>query len=347
MTEQGASIDDAPQAIQDFGDYIVDLQDDWDDILDFKEVTDESTRTLRSNIEYFVRPMKRAVREDFDQVCVFSSHKRNGLGKSALAYWCAWHADKRNFELDRNFFFKGGLRDIKKKCDTLPKYSCVVMDEILELLYKRKAQTADLIDFNVWLGQDQRKTNQILLGCIPDFFDLDKYARGGKVSTMVEVLERGVGVIFQADSFPKTDPWHEDEFDKILKNRRRGQRENLIDKINLLEKHWCFRGPIFWTDFPPEAKNEYLKLVKHYSGYQLNDDMESKELADEYSRHKAVFAGLRAVEWLISQGFSRTSVLRRINMNESDYKKFSDLRLKHEAKIISDDKPKPQTNQNI
>ena len=201
------------------------------------------------------------------------------------------------------------------------------MDEIIRLMYKRRATSSDSIDFNIWLGADQRKTNQILIGNIPDFFDIDRYLREGKVHYWLEVLERGVGILFEADNFPKVDPWHEKEFDMLIAKRKRTRRrETLTSKIGLLKKHFCYRCPVFWPDFPKEDKVEYLRCVKHYTGITPDEKLDKKEDDTKRANLRMAFCTLRAVELMKKRlGATAGGILKEIGWTYGDYRKYTNL----------------------
>lgn len=291
-------------------DLVNDIEANWDDWID-----ENTSDSIPPNIKKVVAPLKAGVRDDRDQVLINSSHKRNGLGKSALSYWEGRFIDKK-YEIDRNTFFYGGLGELKKKGMRLPKYSSVVLDEILGLLYKRRASTSDVVTLNIWLGEKQRKTDQALIGNIPDFWDLDKYMRGGKCSYLIEILDRGIGAMFEPDDFIRVDPWHEDEFDAIISKRKRGRRETPLDKLKLLKNHYCYKGPVFWPDFVKEDKKEYLRLVKYYGELDENKAIVEEERTRETARNQAYRAIVKAVQLIQLRGVKKHVILKELGISE-------------------------------
>jgi hypothetical protein len=311
--------------LEEVSELLMQIEEKWDTPF---SPENQSKKEIEMNVNKVVRPMKIGVRQDRDQVCLNTSHKRNGLGKSALSYWEMRRNEPKKFQIDRNYIFKGGLKEIVSKSDSLPLYSAMTMDEILRLLYKRRSVSSESIDVVEWLGADQRKTNQILIGNIPDFRDIDKYLREGKVRFWIDCLERGVGVMFEADEFLWVEPWHEDDFEKIVKKRKHGVRESLMDKIELLKTHSCFKSLIFWADFPTDDKIEYLRLVKHYTGIVPSEEKKIEEESQEILRSRAGIAAVRLVNMFVKKGAARNFVIRESGWSDSEYKRFSELERK-------------------
>ena len=312
-------------ALDEIAELLTQIGERWD--TPFSE-ENQSRSEIQMNVNKVVRPMRIGVRQDRDQVLLNTSHKRNGLGKSALSYWEMRRNEPKKFQLDRNYIFRGGLSAIVAKSNSLPLYSAMTMDEILRLLYKRKSVTSESIDVVEWLGADQRKTNQILIGNIPDFRDIDKYLREGKVRFWIDCLERGVGVLFEADEFLWVEPWHEDDFERIIKKRKRGVRETIMDKIGLLKTHSCFKSLIFWADFPPDDKVEYLRLVKHYTGIEPSIEKKAEEDTQEVLRSRAGIAAVRLVNMWVKRGAAKNFILKEAGWSDTEYKKFSELERK-------------------
>lgn len=226
-----------------------------------EKVTGAKTK-LATNVHGLTFGMRRAVKNEMSSVSILSSMKQNGLGKSVLASWGGIDLLGDNFEFRRNFFFKGGLDDIRDKTNKLPVADFLCMDELIEMAYKREAMSGHVIDLNKWLAASQRKTQVILWGCIPDFYLLDSYLREGKVDNYVECIARGVAIHFVADRFPHTDPWHSKELEEIQKRRKKGIHETVEKKITLLKKHPCFKDLVIWTRMADFDKKEYLTCVK-------------------------------------------------------------------------------------
>jgi len=215
---------------------------------------------IKPNLKRLANEMKEQVKDNYSQILVVSSMKRNGMGKSTFLDKLGHDEDKK-FGLERNFFFKGTLDDIKAKTNSLPTGSIICMDELASLWYKRRAMTKKVVDLNEWMMTSQRKTGVVFAGAVPDFWDLDSYARGGKIDHWVEVLGRGCACLFSADHFTGVDPWHPEALADIHKRRKKNKREDALDKIELLETHPCFKRVLFWSRMPEEEEKEYLRLV--------------------------------------------------------------------------------------
>ena len=97
----------------------IELKELLDDVDKEYETTLDGQK-LKPNVKSFCHGMKAKVKKHYSQVIIISSMKKNGMGKSSLLYWMGKAIDKESFSFDRNFFFKGGLRDIEKKTDKMP-----------------------------------------------------------------------------------------------------------------------------------------------------------------------------------------------------------------------------------
>jgi len=298
-------------------DEIMEREDDEYETLDGK---------IMPNVKKFTRGMREAVRNNYSQVIILSSMKKNGMGKSSLLGHMGMAISKK-FSFDRNFFFAGNLDDIKKKTNELPTGDILCMDEIARLWYKRRAMTSKVIDLNEWMMADQRKTQVIFAGAVPDFWDLDRYAIQGKVDYYVECLARGVGIAFQSDTFPHTDPWHENIFESLQRRRSKfAHKDTLWNKIKILKKHPCYKQLVFWSKLKSSDQAIYNDLVKKSVQTTLPEDNKmseieifkqdflKKEAGEKYTARKAI---MNLVEMLKLRGVKKRMILETAGLSES------------------------------
>lgn len=118
----------------------------------------------------WTRGLKHAIAEDWDQVIIVDG--REGSGKSTLAahikaiYDGAYNMDMVSFD----------ATDMLERMRTVPKGSCVLVDEAIMSLYKRQAME----EYQVTLAKAfsiVRARNLVFILVIPNYFDLDPHLR--------------------------------------------------------------------------------------------------------------------------------------------------------------------------
>ena len=295
------------------------------DDVDREYETDYKGTKLKPNVKTVVHGVRSNLTNKYSQVIILSSMYVNGMGKSSLGYDITKQIDKK-FELERNFFFRGGTKDIEAQTDKIGSGGALCLDEMVRLWYSRQAMTKKVIDLNMWMAADQRKTEVGLIGAIPSFWMLDSYARIGKVDMYIEILARGIGVKFKADHFPKTDPWHSDTFDMIVKKRKKGLKENIVDKVKLLQRHPCYDGLVFWNKMPKDDEKIYLDLVKKAKDAQSEESDEEKfkkVYKEKYDkpRFKAYSALQKFVNLFKVKGATKSRALKEAGLEPNDYDK--------------------------
>jgi hypothetical protein len=323
---------------KDFNSFVDDIEKD---VYDDDYEAELSELGIKPNYRKYTRKMKALVKQKHSQVCALSSMKMNGMGKSSLAYWCARDLDK-NFSFDRNFFFRGNMDKIKEMTDNLNIGNGLVMDEMVRIWYKRRAMTKGVIDLNEWMGADHRKTGVVLLTCIPDFWDLDSYAREGKIDEYWEILERGIAIRLTADRFPMVNPWHPDKLKEIHHRRAisgKNKKETVIRKVELMERHPCYSGPVFWTKMPKEDELIYLNAVKESAKEENIKDMENeidKTIKEIEAKHKKAHekswnAIVRLSNLLQLRGLTQNAILREAGLDINTFNKMKKMISKKES----------------
>lgn len=315
-----------------------------EDVLDDDYVVELDGDLIQPNVKSLVYGMKTKVKKKYSQVGILSSMKMNGMGKSSLGYWMGREIDRDDFSFERNFFFRGGLEDIVAKTDALPSGSFLFMDEMLRAWYKRRAMSRGVVDLNEWMGADQRKTEVIFFGAMPDFWDLDSYARDGKVDYYVETLARGVGILLKADHFPGVSPWHPDELKKIHDRRvlSSAKTEHVVKKIELMERHPCYVRPIFWCAMPKNDEREYLRVLKESAKSENIDDMKSEyekaaeelEYKHQTAHVKSYTAVVNLMNMLKLRGVSESRLLRESGLDKRFY-----FKMKRDLKKFKESPP--------
>jgi len=316
---------------------------DAEDEEDFYELDKEGK--IITNVEATTYGWKHQVMENRSRVAINSSMKENGLGKTHLSFWQGISIlDKKhmhdnladfaleglNYSFEKNMFFRGTLEDIKHYTNRLSAGNIITIDEMLYLWYKRRAMSGQVVDLNEWMGAKQRKTQVIMIGNMPDFWDLDAYGRV-KANTYIECLERGWALQFEADYAPHTDPWHEKELLDLQRMRSRRGSESLLRKIKIWRRHPCFKRVVNWRKMPPAAEMQYKMLDKFYSKESNKIDTKNKfeEWKDQFLReqtdekfkvHRAI---VNLVQLLETRGAKIHPILKNAGVSSSEIDKWT------------------------
>ena len=150
---------------------------------------------------------------------------------------------------------------VKSLISDLPKYSVIVADEAIKLLFKQNWQSK-LSKFMNLLFTVSRDENKIVFLLMPRFVDFNEYFRNHRIFLWIHVVERGVAVVFKKEWSPfAVDPWNVSYNSKLITELpKRKETMNLNDKIKILAR--C-KGFLCWFRYPDldkETKKYYRKL---------------------------------------------------------------------------------------
>jgi hypothetical protein len=226
---------------------------------------------IRLGLERFAKKLLERVKQDFDIVIGVTGTE--GEGKSTFAIQLARAVG--NFRLTRNVMFSPRSTDVKKLITSLPKYSPVILDEAIKVLYKLKWNDKIQKLLNEFYNLC-RQENQISIMCMPRFTDFNEYFRNHRIKVWIHILERGVAVVFVKDTNPLSrDVWHIDEMEKRLKtiNFNKLSRDS---KIKKLASSQCFIGVIKYPKLPEHIDAKYKRL-KELRKYDPSEEAPMKE----------------------------------------------------------------------
>lgn len=163
-----------------------------------------------SNLQDLANAIIWKMKKDFDYMICLSG--REGVGKSVMGYHLGKMIDK-NFNIKNNIVYN--LQEMENKIRNLPSYSAVLIDEGMEVFYKRDWNNKDRKRV-IKILSTVRQRNLCFIFCVPRFTDLDEYLRNWRIRCWVKVFARGKGyTYFFDDSEDYGDPWH--LFDSSLK----------------------------------------------------------------------------------------------------------------------------------
>lgn len=246
--------------------------EELDDVIDDSEEEDgdvleeaDSVIPLKSGNgkrKSFASILMNKVRNDEDCFVLVTGQK--GKGKSRFMVAVGEAVDKK-FTLKRNMIFNATVASLKEKTYSLPDYSLIPIDELIGLAHKNEALSKQMTALGRLIAT-ARKHHKITMGASPYFFELPKSLRDNYVDAWVHIVDRGHAALMLPDPSPfnKKDRWFMEEtmkaWSKRLKDSGTGSVSNdeIIERLRLSP---AFVGEIFYDDFPPEQKKEYLDLV--------------------------------------------------------------------------------------
>lgn len=142
-----------------------------------------------------------------------------GEGKSVMAWDLAQTVDS-DFDVEEQTIFS--INEVKGKLRRLKKYKALILDEGLEIFYKRN-----------WNSKEQKKAiktistirqrNLFLIYCAPRFSDLDEQLRNWRIRLWVRMTSRGRGLVYSYDKRKLVgDPWYLESHKLRLKRTYKG-----------------------------------------------------------------------------------------------------------------------------
>ena len=224
--------------------------------------------------------------EGFDATVVVAGD--TGMGKSEMAI-------STNLALSeltgQPFIVKRQVVYTREQLDeairSLPRYSGIVVDEAVNVLFSRDDQKNSRI---IKVLEACRSRNLAMFFCMPDFSAMDAKARNSRIRFWIDIRKVGEGLEFirkrrTAANPHMTDPWNNWAFSEV------GFR---------YEAHPNFVGVIRWGRIPEDLRRDYVEW-KHQS--ELLSDEKAEE--DEKENRDSVAPFL---VWLDDNGFAERYV---------------------------------------
>jgi hypothetical protein len=209
---------------------------------EFRQNCDRAYKRLVKDIRSHVRGNNDII------ICVDG---REGQGKTKFGVF------KLAMDLDSQFNWKTQVLlrptpdTLEKTIFAVPKYSVVLVDEAMDVLYKRRSGTSESIGI-VQLFARVRKFNRIVILILPDFNDLDIFFRKRRVQVRAKIITRGLGYFSIARDFEGMgDPWFSDYNSKVAEDSLADldiNKATAIEKLSVYEQFRGFYAPFTWTD---------------------------------------------------------------------------------------------------
>lgn len=217
--------------------------------------------------------------KDWDIVVALAGEE--GSGKSTLAIQLARLIDP-GFKLESHVIFDPNNKVVVDKVKTLPKYSCIILDEAIKTMYKLNWASTEQKMLNMAFALC-RKYNQIVILCIPRFRDLNEQFRNWRAKLWIQVVERGRAAIFTPDmaNIWHLDPWHMEENSRFLLKSTKRMRYSDIDtdkKIDLWNKVGSFLDECPFEKLPEDIEGQYKSLKGEVDIAAIEEGVKSEQL---------------------------------------------------------------------
>jgi hypothetical protein len=208
----------------------------------------------------YLRPVDLPDHEGFDATMAIAGD--TGMGKSELAISICLALSEytgQPFSVERNVVYT--REQLDRAIRELPRYSPIVVDEAVNVLFSRDDQKNSKI---IKVLEACRSRNLAMFFCMPDFSAMDAKARKSRIRFWIDIRKVGEGLEFirrrrTAADPHLTDPWNNWAFKQIGHN---------------WPSHPNFVGYIKWTRIPEDLRKAYVEF-KHQSELLSEDEDEA------------------------------------------------------------------------
>lgn len=245
--------------------------------------------------------IKKCQANKFDAIIVIDG--RRGLGKSTLAYKIA--AKIGGFRPKKDICFT--REDVCKQLAT-KKNGIIFADEMINVTYNRDFYSEEQKQLIKMLNMYRDSCN-VLIACVPNFYDLDKQFRS-LCKIRLNVVRRGFAVIHtQNKSSYSTDVWQMALNEKIEKRWQERRVKN-----PQYSRLTTYRGVIRYGDLKASsrAKYEAIKQEKRNVIFEYGIDEEDKKKKNFY---------YNLADLVLQNKITEAQLAQQALINSVDYKK--------------------------
>lgn len=245
----------------------------------------ENERKKITSIKMISEKARLKVRQDYD--CVIALTGGEGVGKSSLAIKLGMAIDD-DFGLAKNILFSPIENEVKDAVTKMPKFSVIILDEAIKVLYKLNWNTKLQKMLNT-LYTLCRKENKVTILCIPRLTDLSEMFRNHRVKIWIHVSRRGCAMVFLKND----NPFGEDSWGfKIMQKRTDKINWSALEfdkQISIVKRLPTFFGAFHFHDLDPKIKAKYISLRdtegEKYKGLEFEDPEQMyKNKIEEYRK---------------------------------------------------------------
>lgn len=195
----------------------------------------------------------------------------NGVGKSTLAILLGMLIHlylKIRFDFEKNIIYVPDVEYIRKTiADRSLDSQVFIVDEAIKVMHKRRFASREQVFLAELFASLHRKTHKIFILCMPRFAHFDKYYREDKLNMWIEVMQRGLAVVFLKSTNPLAqDSWCVKENQRIWEKAERRQGVLTIEKqYKILRRFKTFYTGFRFPDLASPLKETYESLVEKHS----------------------------------------------------------------------------------
>ena len=221
-------------------------------------------------IERLVKMFKKWQENEFDGIVVLDGNR--GIGKSTLAYKLCSRFD--DFKPERDIVFS---RDDVINAFAKKRKGIIFADEVINVVYNRDFFAEDQKKLLKMINMYRDHCN-ILICCVPNFYDLDKQFRQ-LVKLRINVIKRKQAVLHSKNlSSFSTDKWDM----KINESIEQTWLKSGISKPQY-QRLTTFRGMIFYQKLS-EAQEKLYKRIKDEKRVHLLENEKNNKPIDKWDK---------------------------------------------------------------
>jgi hypothetical protein len=239
---------------------------------------------MTNKLKKFIEYSRERVRVNYDLVIAFAGIDP-GVGKSTLAIMTGMGIDD-SFDLEKNIAYIPRFDHIEKQFKGFPKYSYFLIDEAIKVLYKLRWMDKLQQSLNEMYDLE-RKRNICTALCIPRFIDLNEHFRNYRVKLWVQLVARGIAVVYARDTDPHTtDPWHIKENYEMKRDTwyKRGKKIADIDieeRLDMERRTINYLMDFRFDPLDPVIEQKYLDILQkkkeEFDAMRSQEDQEAEE----------------------------------------------------------------------
>lgn len=172
--------------------------------------------------------------------------------------------------------------EVWEKIHDLPIFAPILPDEGVRFMMGEDWNVSENKQMKKLFAQCRTKRHLISTN-IPKFKWLDSKYKNDMTTFWVRILKRGIAIVLLPDLGETNDPWHMDEFEKLLGsyNYFTTEAEILKRAQKLKEKHVCVFDYFHIPKLPEELYKKYQKArdAKVFERKQREIELDQKELS--------------------------------------------------------------------
>lgn len=266
---------------------------------------------------------------EFDGLVVICGHR--GLGKSSSAVKLA--SKYRDFNFEKNIIFK---RDEIMNFLDKNKFSVMVADEMINVSYNRDFYSEEQKKLIKMLNMYRDNCN-ILIACVPNFYDLDKQFRQ-LCKVRIDIIRRGLGLLHMPlQSVFMPDKWDTDNNSKIEKGflNNRGDFKPNYNRIS------TFRGYVKLDPLTLRQAEIYKELKERKRNVVFLDESGTKKNLTELDKENKNLLYKKIADSVIQHPINQrpefiTSQCAILGITETTFKSNLNAELSKQGYRISD-----------